>query len=61
MTNKEEFIVLDDVCDYNSSKSSVPGKSRRMLASSLELFFITVFRTAYAISKLDNNKVYHHN
>ena len=44
-----EFIK-DDIEDYNASKLALPGKSRRKLALSIELFFIIVFRAEYAIS-----------
>ena len=44
--------ILDDVEEYNALKSVFPGKSRRQLGTAIELFYIAIYRAAYAISLL---------
>jgi hypothetical protein len=46
--------ILDDIDDYNSSKSNFPGQSRRKLFLGIESFFIVVLRTSHAINVLHN-------
>ncbi len=46
------MYILDDVKEYNALKSVFPGKSRRQLATAIELFYIAIYRAAYAISLL---------
>ena len=46
------MYILDDVEEYNALKSVFPGKSRRQLATAIELFYIAIYRAAYAISLL---------
>ncbi len=43
------MYILDDVEEYNALKSVFPSKSRRQLATAIELFYIAIYRTAYAI------------
>lgn len=44
--------ILDSIHEYNFLKSSFPGQSRRKLIYEIEIFLITVLRSAYAISLL---------
>ena len=46
--------ILDDIDDYNTSKSNFPVQSRRKLSLRIESFFIVVLRTSRAINVLHN-------
>ncbi len=46
------MYILDNVDNYNALKLIFPGKSRRQLATGIELFYLVIYRAAYAISFL---------